>query len=411
MKISHLFAIGLITVCTGCAWFILANALQYRTESMDARLSAEVTGNWGGEMSQKHPRVYYQSPNSTRSERRIETAKSLVDVSLEYQPKRKGLLEYRTYGVEFLGEYLVENPTPITQTIYFEFYFPAEDTRYDQFFVSVGGVSSQQPPSGGKLTEAVILGPGDTVTFEVRYRASGINRWVYSFEDESRLQDFELGMVTNFEDINVPMGTESPTSRSVTAAGWDLSWVYSAVIGARAIGMDMPKVLNPGPVATRIAWFAPVSLLFFFSVVVILSLVRGVSLHPMNFFFLAAGCFAFQLLFAYLVDLIPTMVAFAMAAGVSLLLVNGYIWAIAGRSFAALTTLAHFAYMVLFSYSFFFNGITGITITVGAVATLGLLMKFTADTDWAAVFGRSREAGTENPPPMPPSSGDPSMVS
>ena len=105
---------------------------------------------------------------------------------------------------------------------------------------------------------------------------------------------------------------------------------------------------------------------------------RSVNLHPMNYFFLACGCFAFQLLFAYLVDLIPLPVAFCISAAVSLILVSGYLSLATGRAFARIAAIAQFAYMVLFSYSFFFDGLTGLTITIGAIATLALLMVTTA---------------------------------
>jgi hypothetical protein len=52
--------------------------------------------------------------------------------------------------------------------------------------------------------------------------------------------------------------------------------------------------------------------------------------------------------------------------------------------------------MVLFSYSFFFDGLTGIAIAIGAVITLALLMAFTAKVDWDSALG---SRGT--PPPMP----------
>ena len=54
------------------------------------------------------------------------------------------------------------------------------------------------------------------------------------------------------------------------------------------------------------------------------------------------------LLFAYLVDLIPTMLAFVIAAAVSLLLVVGYLVGVAGFKFARLAAIAQFAYMTLF---------------------------------------------------------------
>ncbi len=43
-------------------------------------------------------------------------------------------------------------------------------------------------------------------------------------------------------------------------------------------------------------------------------------------------------------------------------------------------------FLVLFSYSFFFKGITGLTVAVGSVVTLAVLMKVTAGIDWNEVF-------------------------
>jgi inner membrane protein involved in colicin E2 resistance len=148
------------------------------------------------------------------------------------------------------------------------------------------------------------------------------------------------------------------------------------------------------------SFFAPVSLLFFFAVLILVGMVRGVKLHPMNYFFLAAGCFAFQLLFAYLVDLIPLFLAFAISAAVSMALVSGYLLAAAGKRFARIAALAQFAYIVLFSYSFFFEGLTGLTITVGAIITLALLMIATAKVNWAEKF-TSPVTMREVPPPIP----------
>jgi hypothetical protein len=43
---------------------------------------------------------------------------------------------------------------------------------------------------------------------------------------------------------------------------------------------------------------------------------------------------------------------------------------------------------VLFSYAFFFEGYTGLTVTVGAVVTLFVLMQLTGRLDWGALFAR-----------------------
>ena len=67
----------------------------------------------------------------------------------------------------------------------------------------------------------------------------------------------------------MPPGAESPDFAQATGDGWQLEWNYTDVIGANAIAMDMPAVTNPGAVAGRMTFFAPVSLLFFFAVLVI----------------------------------------------------------------------------------------------------------------------------------------------
>ncbi len=131
-----------------------------------------------------------------------------------------------------------------------------------------------------------------------------------------------------------------------------------------------------------------------------MGMVWRISLHPMNYFFLSAGCFAFQLLFAYLVDLIPPSLAFVISAIVSMVLVCGYLVAVAGRTFARLGAIAQFAYMILFSYSFFFEGLTGLAITIGAIVTLALLMGATAKINWAEKFG-STAVLRGIPPPVP----------
>jgi inner membrane protein involved in colicin E2 resistance len=207
-------------------------------------------------------------------------------------------------------------------------------------------------------------------------------------------------MRTDFHEINFPIGTGSADHRKEDATGYDLTWNYPDVLAAQSIGMDMPKRLNAGPVAARIAFFAPVSLLFFVTVVLLIGGMKGIPLHPMHVFFISAGFFAFHLLFAYLVDLLPLAQSFAMAASTSLLLVSGYLKAVGGKGLFVIALPAQIIYLIAFSASFFIDGLTGITLTVLAVATLALLMFLTAKTDWMRFFSK-------NPPPLPKTAASP----
>ena len=44
--------------------------------------------------------------------------------------------------------------------------------------------------------------------------------------------------------------------------------------------------------------------------------------------------------------------------------------------------IAQLLYLVLFSYSFFWDGFTGLAITIGAIATLFFVMQTTGPSDW-----------------------------
>ncbi|MFZ4776891.1 MAG: inner membrane CreD family protein [Terrimicrobiaceae bacterium] len=394
MTVSRLFAIVFIIAATTVAWFILGTALNVRTSQSGQGTSQSVLGGWGPPIEQGHPQAWYQSPGAGDGKAVIRPSESKVEISLAYEPRQKGLLWYRTFAAVFRGEYTFTNPTPIPQTIYVQFSLPSPDAGYNEFSFTLNGKPTTANVTGrAPITEAVVVQPGLQATLIVGYKTRGLDRWTYSFGSESRVQNFLLHMTTDFQEIDFPAG--SPTGRERSGKGWDLSWSFPDEIGARPVSMEMPKVLNPGPVASRISFFAPVSLVFFFSVLVVVCLMQRVDLHPMNFFFLAAGCFAFQLLFAYLVDVIPLGMAFVVSSAISLAMVSGYLFLAKGARFAKFAAASQFAYMVLFSYSFFFDGLTGLTITIGAIITLGILMVTTAKVNWTEKFSRKSA-----PPPI-----------
>ena len=76
-----------------------------------------------------------------------------------------------------------------------------------------------------------------------------------------------------------------------------------------------------------------------------------------------------------------------------MVLVCGYLKAVGGKALFKIALPAQLAYLVLFSASFFFDGLTGITLTVCSVATLALLMAITAKVDWSSHFTKRAELG------------------
>ncbi|MBV8586257.1 MAG: inner membrane CreD family protein [Verrucomicrobia bacterium] len=393
-----LLAVGFIIVCTSAAWAILGITLLFRTNHSQTSLDSIVKEGWGGPLTQLHPYAWYASPTGENGRKIITPESSNVTVHLTSEPRQKGLLWFRTYQTEFSADYQISNPTPIEQTLYVAFQLPNRANGcYDVSFVLGERNENVNPTADGQLTAGIIVPAGASTRLRIAYKIRGIDEWAYDFENGKRIQNFKLALFTSFREINFPVGTGSPTSSVQTPAGWKFEWNYPDVIGASAIGMTMPNVLNPGPVAARITFYAPVSLLFFSTVLLVLAIAGNTRFHPMNFFFISAGFFSFHLLFAYLVDVLPLHMSFLIAAIVSMILVCGYIHALAGNRLALAAAGAQLAYMVLFSYSFFIDGYSGLTITVGSILTLAFLMIATAKVDWSQRFSRRPQI---TPPPI-----------
>jgi Inner membrane protein CreD len=411
---ARIAAIGFIYCCAAVAWFTLGASVVERTGEKDSQLAQEVSQLWGGRHNQVAPDTWFEStrtvsvpvqekdaqgnivtrttPTSVVDRQPVALASSRIDVALNLEQRQKGLLWYDTYGVAFTGEYRVRNDSASARTALIHFAFPSTEAIYDAFAFSVDGVEA--PPASDLsqgLSMRTEMAPRSVVVVRVSYRSRGLGEWSYALTPSgvAQVRDFHLSMKTDFADIDFPAGTLSPTRREAQGGGYQIAWDFESLVTGQRVGMDPPSRLNPGPLAARITFFAPVSLLFFFSVMVILGVLQGRSLHPMNYFFLSAAFFAFHLLLAYLVDHMSIHLAFAIASATSVFLVVSYLRVVSGmRSALWQAGLAQFIYLVMFSYAFFFDGYTGLAVTLGSVVTLFVLMQATARVDWGVVFAR-----------------------
>ncbi len=443
MSVARLLAIAVIIVCTGVAWFILGASVSFRTGESDSRLAGEVERLWGGRHDQVAPQAWFErtrvvaedsaaagsgAPGGSGSVRvpaggtsarpggaaggatatgtvtktvvdriAVPIVSSRIDVALELDQRRKGLLWYDTYAVSFSGKYRLRNTDSETQEVFAQFSFPSDQALYDAFVLRLDGIDlAEIGDLSNGVTVRVKLPAGGESNLEVAYRSRGLGEWTYSFAPEgiAQVRDFTMNVTTDCDGIDFPVGSISPESREREGRGWRLAWNFENLVTGQRIGVDLPDRLNPGPVAARITFFAPVSLLFFVTVLVILGILGGRSLHPMHFFFLSAAFFAFHLLLAYLVDHLDITLSFAIASVVSVALVVSYLARVTGMRFALLRAgAAQAVFLISFSYVFFFEGYVGLTVTIGSILTLFVLMQTTAKVDWMEVFTGGRPGG------------------
>lgn len=401
-------AIVFVFICTTIAWMILGGVTVDRTNSQDNKLKRAVGQLWGTAQRQNAPLVYYQLKEEQKVVKTTEGGKTVTETKthlsdyylnlessdikadLKLTHRKKGLLWYSTYQVAFDGTYGIVNSTREERLLCFQYTFPSSDGIYDDFVLSVDGVPEKElVPVDGKIWKWVRLKSGQTAQVRVAYRSQGMDQWWYQFgSNVSQIRNFKLAMTTDFARIGFPENGISPTSQQQKDGGWELVWQYNNLISGIQIGMDLPKKINPGPFVSKISFFAPVSLFLFFFMVFIITAIRGIRLHPMHYFFLAASFFAFHLLMAYLADHADIYLAFFISAAVSLGLVLSYMRIVTGSKFAFKeAALAQLVYLVFFSYAFFWEGYTGLAITICCIATLFVVMQFTARIDWEKQFG------------------------
>jgi hypothetical protein len=419
MSVSRLTAILFIFCCCTFAWFVLGVSVGHRTGEYNYMLEAEVMQLWGGRHVQRAPQAWIQvieertetieekneegetvTRHITKDVERwqpVALATSDVDVTLQLEHRRKGLLWYDLYEIDFDAAYTLIAPEVVEGPLRVTFTFPSPEAIYDGFTLRV----ADQEGSADDLQSAVAvvvdgIVAGQEVPVEIGYRSRGLDTWTYAFREQGvgQVRDFNLTMMTDFTEVDFPAGTISPTDRG-ELGGADpaelIVWRFDSLVTGKRIGVDLPNRLNPGPLTQRVTFFAPVSLLFFLTVMVILGITLDRNLHPMHYFFLSTAFFSFHLLLAYLVDHISVHLAFVISAVVSMFLVISYLRVVGGTHFAVSQAgLAQLVYLVLFNYAFFFQGFTGLTITVGAIVTLFALMQLTAKVDWEQSFVGTR---------------------
>jgi hypothetical protein len=395
-------------------WMILGTAITLRSTKIFCRLSPQVEKSWGEELVQVAPSFAVQIPGS-ESVKWIMPIKNSVNVELKTDYRKKGLIWYPTYKCMFAGDYTVTNSDEVAQKIRLDFKFPSKSGTYDDFSFMINGESHSIPIDiSSGIAEIIELNPDESKTVRITYTTRGIRQWKYMPDDKvGRVQGLALSVKTDFMDVDYPLHTLSPMSADRKGENMFMKWEATDLITKEGIGVIIPERLNPGPLTSRITYFAPVCLLFFFVMVAAINIIYKVEIHPMHYLFVAAGFFAFHLLLSYMVGIINIHVAFIVSAVVSVTLVTSYMYtALKGEIPLKIIIGGQLFYLVLFSYTFLLKGVTGLTIAIGSVATLAVMMKVTANVDWNEVFakpkpgtpcdiGRIHPKPDSYPPPMP----------
>jgi hypothetical protein len=393
---KRILAVVFIFICISAAWVVLSVTILARTETQDSKLRDSVGKLWGTPHMQQAPGLFTNHPKTSKTADKLPLDASNVVVDLKLEYRQKGLLWYSTYRVKFSGKYIIANNSGKASQLYFDFPLPASGAVYDNFRFTVAGEEIKDVTfSEGRIIKDVKLKPHQNAEIAISYESQGLDKWYYDFGNNvSQINKFSLTMNTDFANIDFPENTMAPVIKEHSGSGWKLIWKYDKLLTDVKIGLAMPEKLNPGPWAMKVTAAAPVSLFLYFFLLFVLTSVKKIKVHPMNYFFIGAAFFSFHLLLTYLVDHISIHLAFWICSAVSVFLAISYMRLVVGLKFAFVEiALSQLVYLVFFSYTFFFKGYTGLAITILGICTLFIVMQFTGKVDWEKLFEK---------PPQPP---------
>lgn len=388
MTIKRIFAIVLIFLLGASGWFVLGQVNWVRSHDTSSFLSASVQSLWGAPIVQYAPQLTVKVPGTDRK-RHIFPSQNHIQADIKLEQRRKGLVWYPTYTVDFTARYKVTNEARIAQDIRLNFLLPSKDATYEDVSLKIGKkMESFSASSGFGFQRIIPLLPQTSEIVEIHYQTRGVGSWLYKLNTgKGKVSGLKVVLNTNFEAVDFFDGSLSPMQSESTESGLEIIWKASELITSQDIGIVLPQKLNPGPLAARMSFFAPVCLLFFFVLITAVCVTKKIDIHPMHYLFVNAGFFAFHLLFAYTIDLINVHLAFFIASIVSVSMVVSYLSNALGSSFPwKIAAIGQMVYLILFSYSFFIKGMTGLTVTIASIVTLAVLMKITSTTNWSQVF-------------------------
>ena len=418
-QLIRLTAVGCVFGGVTLAWIVFGGVMQARTDHQDVELQGQVAELWGSPQVQPAPELKFEwitereivrTERPTSGEERVirETKReaheravapdsTALDVDLRLDQRLKGLMWYSLYDVDFDGGWTYSHDGEESGELVITFTFPQVEGLYDGFEFVVDGadIGDTLEPQFGQVAVRVPVEPGQVVSLGIAYSSRGMDAWRYvPAHDVANLERFRLEMTTDFHIIDYPPYTLSPSTRRHDDEGWTLAWDYERIVTGHDIGMLMPTHVQPGQLATRLSYSAPVSLLFFFGLLYVLATLRRIEIHPVNYLLLAAAFFAFHLLFGYSVDHLPVVPAFAMSSVISVVLVVSYLRLVVSSRFAFVEAgLAQLVYLIGFSLAHFWDGFTGLTVTVLSILTLFLLMQMTGRLRWSEVLSMSGASG------------------
>lgn len=370
---------GGLCIITFCAW-VIAGQVSSRTDFASTELAQDVESRWGAPVEQAAPSlravqsgtVFTELAPLSLSEQRV-----AVEATMNY--RKRGLAYFSGFDFTFDGTYLAENPEP--HDIDVAFVFPIEVDKsqvlLSELAFTVDGAPSPMDlgQQGDRLVWTGRLPVGGKTQFRIRYRARGLESFVYRLDPALQARNVTLRLdVTGGDNIDYPPFVLAASTRTSADGHATLEWKYPSLESGVAMGAILPSVKKYDELMATMAFRAVAPGLAFLVGLSLLSLRHRRRLLVWETW-VAAAAFGFtSVLLAYLGAFLHFLAAWGVTMTFMGAAVTLYLWRLFPQERVPWLVGAWVATQVLPTLAVLLPGYTGLLYTLELLAGLLAVM-------------------------------------
>jgi len=301
----------LVTILTTAAVMLrsylnhtMADFRQTHGRVSEANLQA-VRTIWGEEQDQHEltARFWYQDEETERLQSEDPTRPAMLrkkkvqhtvtgnpfvktrhEITLRQNPRRKGSAVYPGYETECRFMYRLKNLSDRDVNATLRFPLPSSSAMYTGLAVNLDGKSvldQLEMNEGWLVVQRDDVPRGEVLDLEVAFKSRGLSYWYFQVQEPREIRDFLLTM--RLPDlaqskINYPEGCMTPTELAATPDGRGslLTYRLDRAISNKGMGVDLPKLTQPGQATSAVLLESVNGWLLMFSAVVLGLTLAGV---------------------------------------------------------------------------------------------------------------------------------------
>jgi hypothetical protein len=359
---------------------------------------------WGGSLVQEPPSLTYETlgereyedkstgaikVQTTTIEKSLGFESQILNIEIKKNIRKKGLLIFPGYNLDYSASYTFKNPTNKTSKIRFYMGLPSNSGNINNISVLLDGKTFV---SDGSFTEGLRwtknMEPNETHTFQIQYKAQGTKTFTYSLGSQpTQIKKLLISLTTDYDNFLIPDSSMVPSKEVLESGNNKLIWEIENLVSGQNISLDFILEGNYGEVASKFFLYSPLALFLFLISILLFTSAKEISLHPMNYLFILASFFVFYLLGSYLISYINIIYGILLSLFISSGIILYYIKLLnKGKLLINIVSISTLIFQWFFSIAFFFPEHTGLLITISSIIAFVILLKSTATTNWEDKF-------------------------